>query len=293
MSEAVQMNHLPPTTARAQPKAPTALASGPVKTSRFKVPGEGSSVGISIVTVIVLLALWFAATNLGWVKPLFLPSPQAVFQQFYEYLTGQANDKPLWQHFSASLLRVTVAFWLAFIIAVPLGIAMGMSRVARGIFDPPIEFYRPLPPLAYLPLIIIWFGIDETPKILLIFLSCFAPLALAARSGMRSAAQEQINAAYSMGASYLQVIRHVILPAALPDILVGMRIAIGFGWTTLVAAEMVAANVGLGQMVLNASNFLRTDIVIMGIIVIGVIAYVFDLFMRWVEKRLVPWKGRM
>ena len=121
---------------------------------------------------------------------------------------------------------------------------------------------------------IIWFGIDETPKILLIFLSCFAPLALAARSGMRSAAQEQINAAYSMGASYFQVIRHVILPAALPDILVGMRIAIGFGWTTLVAAEMVAANVGLGQMVLNASNFLRTDIVIMGIIVISVLPIV-------------------
>lgn len=293
MSEAVQINHLPTQTARVQPKAAPTPASGSVKTSRFKTPGEGSSVGISIVTVVTLLALWFAATNLGWVKPLFLPSPQAVFQQFYEYLTGQANDKPLWQHFSASLLRVTVAFWLAFIIAVPLGIAMGMSRVARGIFDPPIEFYRPLPPLAYLPLIIIWFGIDETPKILLIFLSCFAPLALAARSGMRSAAQEQINAAYSMGASYMQVIRHVILPAALPDILVGMRIAIGFGWTTLVAAEMVAANVGLGQMVLNASNFLRTDIVIMGIIVIGVIAYVFDLFMRWVEKRLVPWKGRM
>lgn len=293
MSEAVQISHLSTTTARVQPKASAAPASGTVKTSRFKTPGEGSSVGISIATVITLLALWFAATNLGWVKPLFLPSPQAVFQQFYEYLTGHANDKPLWQHFSASLLRVTVAFWLAFMIAVPLGIAMGMSRIARGIFDPPIEFYRPLPPLAYLPLIIIWFGIDETPKVLLIFLSCFAPLALAARSGMRSAAQEQINAAYSMGASYFQVIRHVILPAALPDILVGMRIAIGFGWTTLVAAEMVAANVGLGQMVLNASNFLRTDIVIMGIIVIGVIAYVFDLFMRWVEKRLVPWKGRM
>ncbi|MDR2297682.1 MAG: ABC transporter permease subunit [Comamonas sp.] len=293
MSEAVQMNPLSAATSQSTTRTPAAQPSGVVKTSRFKTPGEGSSVGISIVTVIILLALWFAATNLGWVKPLFLPSPQAVFQQFYEYLTGQANDKPLWQHFSASLLRVTVAFWLAFLVAVPLGIAMGMSRVARGIFDPPIEFYRPLPPLAYLPLIIIWFGIDETPKILLIFLSCFAPLALAARSGMRSAAQEQINAAYSMGASYFQVIRHVILPAALPDILVGMRIAIGFGWTTLVAAEMVAANVGLGQMVLNASNFLRTDIVIMGIIVIGMIAYIFDLFMRWIEKCLVPWKGRM
>jgi taurine transport system permease protein len=264
-----------------------------LKTSRFKVPGEGSSVVISVVTVALLLAFWFLVTNMGWVKPLFLPSPQAVFQQFYEYLTGAANDQPLWQHFAASMFRVFSAFALACVTAIPVGIAMGMSRVARGIFDPPLEFYRPLPPLAYLPLIIIWFGIDELPKVLLIYLSCFAPLALAARSGMRSASQEQINAAYSMGASYTQVIRHVILPAALPDILVGMRIAIGFGWTTLVAAEMVAASLGLGQMVLNASNFLRTDIVVMGIIVIGVVAYVFDLLMRWIEDRLVPWKGRM
>ena len=263
------------------------------KTSAFKVPGEGSSLGISIVTIAVLLLGWTLVTSAGWIKPLFLPSPQAVFQQFMEYVTGAANDKPLWQHFVASMGRVFAAFALAVATAVPVGIAMGMSRVARGIFDPPIEFYRPLPPLSYLPLIIIWFGIDELPKVLLIFLSCFAPLALAARSGMKSASQEQINAAYSMGASYGQIIRHVILPSALPEILVGMRIAIGFGWTTLVAAEMVAANVGLGQMVLNASNFLRTDIVIMGIVVIGVVAYLFDLLMRWVERRLVPWKGRM
>lgn len=263
------------------------------RTSRFKAPGEGSSTAISVLTVCALLALWFAATRLGWVKPLFLPSPEAVYLQFYAYLSGAANDKPLWQHLLASVLRVSVAFWLAFVVAIPVGVAMGMSRIMRGIFDPPLEFYRPLPPLAYLPLVIIWFGIDETPKVLLIFLSCFAPLALAARAGMRSASHEQIQAAYSMGASYVQVIRHVMLPAALPDILVGMRIAIGFGWTTLVAAEMVAANVGLGQMVLNASNFLRTDIVVMGIIVIGVVAYLFDLMMRWVERRLVPWKGRM
>ena len=257
--------------ASAVPKVTVEPTAGPpaaLKTSQFKVPGEGHSAGISVVSVVVLIALWFLITNMGWVKPL-------------------------WQHFLASILRVSVAFWLAFVTAVPIGIAMGMSRVWRGIFDPPLEFYRPLPPLAYLPLIIIWFGIDETPKVLLIFLSCFAPLALTARSGMRSASQEQINAAYSMGASYLQVIRHVILPSALPDILIGMRIAIGFGWTTLVAAEMMAANVGLGQMVLNASNFLRTDIVIMGIIVIGVVAYTFDLLMRWVERKLVPWKGRM
>ncbi|WP_410087693.1 ABC transporter permease subunit [Variovorax sp. N23] len=280
-----------PASAPAAPVTPATTATP--KTTRFKVPGEGNSAGISVLTVAVLIAVWFGVTNLGLVKPIFLPTPQAVFQQFYEYLTGQANDKPLWQHFLASMLRVFSAFVLACVTAIPIGIAMGMSRTVRGIFDPPLEFYRPLPPLAYLPLIIIWFGIDEVPKVLLIFLSCFAPLALAARSGMRSASQEQINAAYSMGASYLQVIRHVILPSAMPDILIGMRIAIGFGWTTLVAAEMVAANVGLGQMVLNASNFLRTDIVIMGIIVIGVVAYLFDLLMRWVERRVVPWKGRM
>jgi taurine transport system permease protein len=284
----------PPANSPAAPVVTTsAKGTAKLKTSAFKVPGEGSSATISVITVAALLVLWFVVTNMGWVKPLFLPSPQAVFQQFYEYLTGQANDKPLWQHFLASMFRVFSAFLLACVTAIPIGIAMGMSRVARGIFDPPLEFYRPLPPLAYLPLIIIWFGIDEMPKVLLIFLSCFAPLALAARSGMRSASQEQINAAYSMGASYMQVIRHVILPSALPDILIGMRIAIGFGWTTLVAAEMVAANMGLGQMVLNASNFLRTDIVIMGIIVIGVVAYLFDLLMRWLERRLVPWKGRM
>ena len=274
-------------------EAPKPVPTGAPKTSAFKVPGEGSSLRISMVTIGLLLLAWTLVTSAGWIKPLFLPSPQAVAQQFWEYVTGTANDKPLWQHFVASMGRVFAAFALAVVTAVPVGIAMGMSRVARGIFDPPIEFYRPLPPLSYLPLIIIWFGIDELPKVLLIFLSCFAPLALAARSGMKSASQEQINAAYSMGASYGQVIRHIILPSALPEILVGMRIAIGFGWTTLVAAEMVAANVGLGQMVLNASNFLRTDIVIMGIVVIGVVAYLFDLLMRWVEKRLVPWKGRM
>ena len=264
-----------------------------LKTSRFKVPGEGSSVTISVVTVALLFALWFLVTNMGWVKPLFLPSPQAVFKQFHDYLTGAANDQPLWQHFAASLFRVFSAFALACVTAIPVGIAMGMSRVARGIFDPPLEFYRPLPPLAYLPLIIIWFGIGELSKVLLIFLACFAPVALAARAGVRSTSQEQIQAALSMGATRAQVVRHVILPSALPEILVGLRIGMGVGWTTLVAAEMVAASAGLGQMVLNASNFLRTDIVVMGIIVIGAVAYLFDLLMRWVEARLVPWKGRM
>lgn len=271
----------------------TTSSSAPLKTSAFKVPGEGSSFYISLTTIGLMAVLWYVATNYGWIKPLFLPSPQATYLQFHEYLTGIANDKPLWEHTAASVLRVFTAFALGCITAVPVGIAMGMSRISKGIFDPPIELLRPLPPLAYLPLIIIWFGIGEIPKVLLIYLSCFAPLAMAARSGMRSASQEQMNAAYSMGASYSQVIRHVVLPSAMPEILVGMRISIGVGWSTLVAAEMIAANVGLGQMVLNASNFLRTDIVVMGIIVIGSVAYMFDLLMRWVENKVVPWRGKV
>ena len=260
----------------------------------YSVPGEGSSTLISVVTVVALFALWWVATHFGWIRDLFLPTPEKIITSFGQAWRGDIQGgRPLTQHLLWSLFRVFAAFVLAVVTAVPVGIAMGVSRIARGIFDPPIEFYRPLPPLAYLPLIVIWFGIEETAKIVLIYLACFAPLAMAARAGVRSVAIEQINAAYSMGASKWQVIWHVVIPTAMPEIMTGMRISIGFGWTTLVAAEMVAATVGLGQMVLNASNFLRTDVVIMGIVVIGVVAYVFDLLMRYVEHVVVPWKGKL
>ena len=258
------------------------------------MPGEGSTTNVSIATVVLLAFLWWLVTHLGWLPPLVLPAPEAVWNAFIAANKGELQGgKTLAEHFGWSFARVFGAFFLACVTAVPVGIAMGVSRTARGIFDPPIEFYRPLPPLAYLPLVIIWFGIEETSKVVLIYLACFAPLAVSARAGVRSVTVEQVNAARSMGASQWQVVRHVILPAALPDILTGMRIAIGFGWTTLVAATISAATAGLGQMVLNASNFLRTDVVVMGIIVIGVIAYLFDMLMRRVEVWLVPWKGKM
>ena len=283
-----------PTPAAAGLAAPAAPARKVRTVSGYRMPGEGSSSRISAVTVVSLLALWWVASHFGWLPPLFLPTPESIGVAFIDAWKGNVQGGlPLLDHFWASMVRVFGAFALAAVTAVPVGVLMGVPRIARGVFDPPIEFYRPLPPLAYLPLIVIWFGIDETSKILLIFLACFAPMAMSARAGVRSVTIEQINAAYSMGATPWQVIRHVVLPAALPDILTGMRIAIGFGWTTLVAAEMVAATAGLGQMVLNASNFLRTDVVVMGIVLIGLIAYGFDLLMRGVEKWLVPWKGRV
>jgi taurine transport system permease protein len=267
--------------------------NGDVATSRYRTTGEGSTILPSIVTIVALLALWWLVTWLGLIKPLFLPRPQAIWFAFQQSVAGIIDNNTLWVHIGWSLMRVMSAFALAVAIGIPVGLAMGVSRVARGLFDPVIEFYRPLPPLAYLPLMIIWFGIGEESKILLIFLACFAPVALAARAGVRSVNPEQLNAARSMGASRIQILLYVVLPTALPEILVGLRIGMGVGWTTLVAAEMVAANAGLGQMVLNASNFLRTDVVIMGIIVIGFFAFLFEMAMRRLEAWLVPWKGKV
>lgn len=259
----------------------------------FGAPGQGNASTIGSVTVTIVLALWFLITATGLVKPLFLPSPQAVFDKFVLAASVGFGGSTLLEHTTTSLARVFGAFALACALAIPIGIMMGVSRVARGIFDPLIEFYRPLPPLAYLPLVIIWFGIGEFSKVYLIFLAIFAPLAIAARSGVNSVSIEQIHAAYSMGATRLQVITQVILKAAIPEIFTGMRIGIGVGWTTLVAGEMVASTRGLGYMVLSASEFLASDVVIMGIIVIGFFAFVFDLLMRYLERALVPWKGKV
>ncbi len=259
----------------------------------YGVPGQGSTLWLSAGSIAFFFFTWWLVTTMGWVKPLFVPSPQAVLGKFIAIWNDGFTGTPFLEHMGISTVRVFGAFLLACVIGLPLGLAMGMSPILRGIFDPPIEFYRPIPPLAYLPLMIIWFGIGETSKILLIFLSVFAPVVLGARSGVKSAAIEQIHAAYSFGASRWQVMRYVIMPSAMPEILTAMRIGIGFGWTTLVAAEMVAATKGLGYMVLSASQFLQTPVVIMGIFVIAIIAFGFDLLMRFVERRLVPWKGRM
>jgi len=259
----------------------------------YGAPGAGYSNFISFMTAVVLIALWFLITSMGWVKPIFLPSPFAVYDKFIEAVTLGVANSTLAEHTMASLGRVMGAFLLALVTAVPIGILMGVNRIARGLFDPIIEFYRPLPPLAYLPLVIIWFGIGEFPKVFLIFLAIFAPMAIAARSGVKSVSIEQIHAAYAMGGSSRQIIFHVILKAAMPEIFTGMRIGIGVGWTTLVAAEMVASARGLGFMVLNAAQYLASDTVIMGIIVIGFFALLFDLLLRYLERILIPWKGKV
>jgi len=169
---------------------------------------------------------------------------------------------------------------------------MGLSGWFRGWFDPIVEFMRPVPPLALIPLVIIWFGIWETGKIVLLFLAALWIMTIAARAGVSGVNITKIHAAYSLGASKFQIMRHVIVPNSLPEIFTGARVAMGVCWGTVVAAELVAAQKGAGMMIIAASKFQLTDIVILGIVLIGIIGYGIDILMRKAEDWLVPWKGR-
>ncbi|MBF7144168.1 MULTISPECIES: taurine ABC transporter permease TauC [Pseudomonas] len=247
---------------------------------------------ISLLTAASLLLAWWAVTYFGLIDPLFLPAPAAVAEKGWLLATTGYMDSTLWEHLGSSLQRIGIALALAIITAIPVGIAIGRNRIARGIFDPLIEFYRPIPPLAYLPLIVIWCGIGEFSKVLLIYLAIFAPIAIATATGVRTVDPARLRAAQSLGATRSQLIRHVILPSALPDILTGVRIGLGVGWSTLVAAELIAATRGLGFMVQSAAQFLVTDVVVLGILIIAVVAFALELGLRALQRKLVPWHGQ-
>jgi taurine transport system permease protein len=272
----------------------TATSSGPVQSNEriARTSPFTTTRVVSAVTILVLFLAWSIAAHFKLVLPVFLPSPQAVIWKFYSVATTGFVDATLWQHLSASLFRVFAALLFALLVAIPVGIAIGISAIGRGVFDPILEFLRPIPPLAYLPLVIIWFGIGEPSKILVIAIAMLAPIAISTASGVKAASLERINAARALGATQLQVVRYVILPSAAPSILTGLRIALGTGWTTLVAAELVAATRGLGFMIQSAAQFLVTDVVIMGIFVIAIIAFILEIGLRRLERLLVPWSGR-
>jgi taurine transport system permease protein len=246
----------------------------------------------SLLVVAGLLLLWLASSVFGWVDPIFWPSIGGTRDRLVRLATEGFRNVPLWEHVGISVYRVLSGVLYGSLVGIPLGFAMGLSSVARGIFDPIVEFMRPIPPLALIPLIILWFGIDETAKIFLLFLAALFIMTIAARAGAASVRISKVHAAYSLGASRGQVLRHVILPNALPEIFTGLRTAMGVCWGTVVAAELVAADRGIGSMIMIAKNFLQTDTVVIGIVMIGLIGYSIELIMRWLERRLVPWKGK-
>jgi len=255
-------------------------------------PKQSINVANGMVTMTAKGSLSFTPDK-GWqTEPIWLPAPEAVISRFVEIARDGYQNVTLSENIGWSLLRVVVGFLLGSLVGIPLGYAMGLNNWFRGWFDPIVEFMRPIPPLALIPLVIIWFGIWETGKISLLFLAALWIMTIAARAGVSGVNITKVHAAYSLGASKFQILTRVIVPNSLPEIFTGARVAMGVCWGTVVAAELVAAEKGAGKMIIAASKFQQTDIVIMGIILIGIIGYGIDILMRWAEKILVPWKGK-
>ncbi len=255
-------------------------------------PGDTVAVPGGEVLVTPRSTLFFRPALGLQTDPIYLPPPEKVVSSFVQIWNEGYRDTTLGGHVGWSLFRVIAGFVCGALVGIPLGIAMGLNSWVRGAFDPIVEFMRPVPPLALIPLVIIWAGIGETAKIILLFLAALWIMAIAARAGVSGVALSKVHAAYSLGASKWQILSKVIFPNALPEIFTGARVAMGVCWGTVVAAELVAAEKGSGMMIMVASKFQLTDIVIMGIIVIGLIGYFIDILMRLAENWLVPWKGK-
>ncbi len=245
----------------------------------------------TIFTWVIIISIWHVVTEYGIVSNVMIPSPREVLSKFIEIVQNGYNDVPLIKHIYVSLKRLFIAVILAIVTAIPLGLMSGYLPRFRSVIDSFIHFYRPIPPLGYYTLLVIWMGIDDSSKIMLLFLAAFAPIYLVCVAAVGDVKKDFILSAQSMGATKRDIFYRVVLPASLPSIFTGVRTAIGFSYTTLVSAEMVAATSGLGWMVLDASRYLKTDVIIIGNIIMGISGILIDLGLRKVEKKYVFWKG--
>lgn len=247
---------------------------------------------ISAAAVAAALLGWYVIGELAVVNPVFVPPPGEVLQTTRELLVDGYRNVSLVDHIAISLGRALLAFTIAALTGIPIGLMMGMSPTFNAVLDPFVQFLRPLPKLALIPLVVVWFGIGELSKFLLIYLGTVLTIIVASAAAVISVPEGRIRAALSLGASRPQLFRYVILPNALPELFTGVRVGIGIGWTTLIAAEMIAATSGIGWMVLNASSYLRTDIVMLGILILGTTGYLLDLSILAVQRYWIHWIGK-
>lgn len=247
---------------------------------------------VTILTVLLMTGVWIVVTNGGLVSDLFLPGPLDVWSGLSELIDDGYKGRPLLVHIGMSLYRVGAGFVTGALAGTLLGLGMGYMKRLNALAAPFIEFLRPLPQLAYLILLIIWLGIGETSKITMLFLAALPVSAIAARDGVANVPPERIRVAQSLGAGRWQIFRHVILPSALPEILVGARLAAGIVYGTLIAAEIIAGSSGIGWMVMDAGRFLRSDYVFAGIGMIGLAGIAIDQALLLIERRAVHWAGR-
>ena len=251
---------------------------------------------LGLASFAVMLGVWFAVTGSGlWpplVQPAFLPSPVTVAKTFWKLANNGYQGHTLAHHFLISLMRFGIAFVVCVIVGVPVGLLMGMHSGVRAALDPPIETTRPIPKLALLPLFIIWFGIGELSKTIVIIAALFPLISISAMQAVRAVSVRRIQAAQSLGASRSTIFRRVLLPASLPGIFTGLRVSVGIGVTMLVGAEMVATSDGIAWMALTAADFIQTDIVLVGVLIMAALGYGLDRIFRALETRFVHWAGR-
>ena len=242
--------------------------------------------------MIVVAALWIGVTSGGLVRDLFLPGPTDVWDGLVELIQDGYKGRSLLEHIGISLFRVLAGFLSGAAVGTLLGLGMGYMPRLNAIAAPFIEFLRPLPQLAYLVLLIIWLGIGETSKITMLFLAALPVSAIAARDGVANVPGERVRVALALGANRWQVFAHVIIRSALPEILVGARLAAGIVYGTLIAAEIIAGSNGIGWMILDAGRFLRSDYVFAGIFILGLTGIGIDRLLVLLERRAVHWAGR-
>ena len=248
---------------------------------------------ISVTVVVLLLLVWTVYSLTGHANMRTIPAIQDVLSALLSITVDGYKGATLLGHLGASFFRLFTAFGLAIVTAVPLGLLCGHNPKIRAALEPIVEFVRPLPPLAYYTLLVLWMGIGDGSKIMLLYLACFAPIYIACVSAVTKIPAGYLNTASTLGANSSQVFWRVVLPYAAADIFTGIRTSIGHGYSTLVAAEMVAAASGIGWMVLDAGNWLRSDVIFAGIIVMGFTGILINAILLAIEKRVVPWKDKL
>ena len=256
------------------------------------------------IVPLLVLALWQALSMLGWINPQIMPSPLAVMRKWGEYLapteayTPQLGSYALWllsgellHDAYASMSRVIGGFLIGAVLALPLGLLMGTNKTIYKLFDPLIQVLRPISPLAWIPIAILWLGVGDLSAIFLIFLASFLPLTVTAMNAVAAIPDVYVNAARNFGLQRGQLLYRVLYPAVMPQLIIGLRIALGIAWLVVVAAEMIAVDSGLGFLIVDARNAgNRYDLVVAGMVMIGLIGLLLDSGMRSLERaRSIRW----
>lgn len=240
----------------------------------------------SLAVILLILLVWETVSRSGIFTEILLPRPSSLVDTTV-YLLSSGK---LIMHAKASLTRVLIGYTLAAVIAIPIGILMGKNRRLEKSVYPSFEILRPIPPIAWTPLAILWFGIGTMPAIFLIFIGAYFPILINTVDGVKGVERRLVEYAKTLGASERDITLQIIPMAALPSIFTGMRIGLGLAWMVVVAAEMIAANSGLGYMILDARFVLATDVVLVGMITIGVIGLTMDIIFRRIEGMILKWR---